>query len=408
MEAPILQITVLKGPRNGEILVCNPESTIHLGRVMRGNNLALRDAGISQKHLCFRFIQDEFRWFVSDLDTSNGTNLNGSRIESSVLVPVSDGDVFEIGEKTKLGVKIVTRRVLEGKADENNVRGRRATIRGSALNVNTGANSSRVSGEEVRLKAAQSKVSAPVRGRRNNVRHISSMASNEEEKEETLNPILVSDSGVEMGQKGTGRGREDIVTRNTARVSEKVEPRDAVMFSFSKAEDSDQNREAKVRRNPRRVKSSKVLKELDGNCAVDSSLGVKEVRTKRKGRGKTSTVSGEEKENDDNLVLKLDIQSSGPDHVAIPETRKGIKARTSADSPMVIEEEGEEDVRVEGKTDSEEGRVDFEKLTLEEWFDSMELFLPKVIHEESEKIIGILKEKGRKFDELLEVDTDMA
>jgi pSer/pThr/pTyr-binding forkhead associated (FHA) protein len=404
MEAPILQITVLEGPRNGEILVCNPKSTIHIGRVIRGNNLALRDPGISQKHLCFRFIQDDFRWFVSDLDTSNGTTLNGSRIEASVLVPVSDGDVFEIGEKTKLGVKVVPGRVLEGKGDGNNVRGRRITRRGGS-SVNTRANSSRVSGEEVKLKEAHSKISVPVRRRRKNV--TPAMASSHEEEKEILNPDLIMDSGVEMGQKGTGRGRGDIVTRSNARVLEKQEPRDSV-----RTEESDQNGEAKVRRNPRRGKSSRFLKELDGNCAVDSVLGVKEVDMKRKvrggGRGTASTVSEFAKENDDNLVLKLNIQSSDPDHVAIPEPRKGVKVRTIAGSSMVIEEEGEEDVGVEGERNCEELKVDFEKMTLDQWFDSMELFLPKVLHEECEKIIGTLKEKARKFDELLEVSTDSA
>lgn len=401
MEAPILQITVLAGPRNGEILVCNPESTIHIGRVMRGNNLALRDPGISQKHLCLRFIQDECQWFVSDLDTSNGTILNGTRIKASVLVPLSDGDVLEIGEKTKLSVRIVAGRALEGKGDGNNVRGRRVTRSSGSVS----ANLSRVSKEEVKGKEAQSKVSASVRGRKNNVRP--AVASNEEE-EQTLNPDLILDSAVEMGQKGTGRGRRGAATLNDAKVLEREEPLDSVQ-----TEDSDQNREAKVRRNPRRGKSSRVLKELDGNCAVDSALGVKEACMKRKGRGRgratTSTVSELEKENDDSLVLKLDIQSCDPDPVVIPVPRKGIKARTSADSSMVIEEEGEEVVEVdEGERISEEVKVDFEKMTLDQWFDSMEVFLPKVIHEESEKIIGILREKARKFDELLEVGTDSA
>jgi hypothetical protein len=173
-----------------------------------------------------------------------------------------------------------------------------------------------------------------------------------------------------------------------------------------------------VRRNPRRGKSSRVLKELDGNCAVDSVLRVKEVGMKRQGReggrSTASTVSEIEKENYDNLVLKLNIQSSDPDHVAIPEPKKGVQVRTIAGSSMVIVEEGEEDVGVEeGERNSEEEKngkelkVDFE-MTLDKWFDSMELFLPKTIHEECEKIIGILKEKARKFDELLEVGTDLA
>ncbi|XP_078155951.1 uncharacterized protein LOC144551739 isoform X2 [Carex rostrata] len=536
MEAPILQITVLKGPRNGEILVCNPDSPIQIGRIMKGNSLALRDPAVSQNHLCFRFIQDDFRWFVSDLNTSNGTTINGSKIQTSKLVSISDGDVIEIGLKTKLGEEALnpdlvsdsgvevgqkgtgrrrgdivtgnTARVLEKEESRDSVTfshletqesdpngeakvrrnprrvkssrvlkevdgncavdsvlevkevgkkrkgmggGRSTTSTVSeeekengdnlvfkldgpgsdpdhvaipelrkGIKATTSADSSMVieeegeedaGVEEIGLKGAQSKVSAPVRGRRNNVRPISTMVSDKEEVE-ALNPDLVSDSGVEMGQKETEKGMGDIIARSTARVLEKEESRDSVTFFHLETEESDHNREGKVRRNPRRVKSSRVLKEVDGNCTVDSVPRVKEVGMKRKGMGggrdTASTVSEEENENVDNLVLKLDSPSSDPDHVSIPELRKGTKARTSADSSMVIEEEGEEDVGVEGERNSEEARVDFEKMTLDEWFDNMEFFLPMVIREESEKIIGILKEKARKFDDLLEVGTDAA
>ncbi|KAJ4805934.1 FHA domain-containing protein [Rhynchospora pubera] len=411
MEASILQVTVLQGPRNGEILVCDPDSTIQIGRVMRGNNLALRDPGISQKHLCFRFVQadSDSRWFVSDLDTSNGTILNGSPIQASVPVPVSDGDVLEIGQKTKLGVKIVAPKVVE---EGNDARGRRrVTRRGGSLGVNLRANSSRVSEERVELKQTPSKVSAPVRGRRNNARAISAVTVNDEEKEG-----LNSDSGVEMGLKGTKRGREDIVGRNAAGVLNEEVSMDPSQFICSGVKESDQNRGTKLTRNPRKRKSSRVLKEVDTNCLVDSVLEVKEVEVKKKGMGrgkgkgnlgKASTVS-EEKENDVNIVLNLDCESTGSDHVAVLKLRKGKKARISADSSTVIEGEGEENVGVERENSSEEGRVDNEKMTLKDWFESMERFLSQAINDECERLIGIIKESARKFDELLESGHDMA
>ncbi|KAJ4773767.1 FHA domain-containing protein [Rhynchospora pubera] len=403
MEAPILQVTVLKGPRNGEILVCEPDSTIHIGRVIRGNNLALRDPGISQKHLCFRFVQADSRWVVSDLDTSNGTILNGSPIQPSVPVPVSDGDVLEIGEKTKLGVKIVVQKAVEGNELGNDVRGRRVTRRSGSLRVNSRADSSRVSEEKVELKQDPSKVSAPVRGRRNNARAICTV--NDEEKE-----ALNSYSGVEMGHKGAKRGREDVVGRNAAGVLNEEVSTDPFQFICSGIKESDQDRGAKLTRNPRKHNSSRVLKEVDTNCLVDSVLEVKEVEMKKKGmgrakgKGKASTVS--EKENDVNIVINLDSES-GSDHVAVPKHRKGKKARINADSSTAIEGEGEENVSVEEKN-CDQVRVDIEKMTLKDWFESMERFLSQEINDDCERLIGIIKENARKFDELVEAGSDMA
>ncbi|KAJ4773440.1 FHA domain-containing protein [Rhynchospora pubera] len=399
MEAPILQVTVLKGPRNGEILVCQPDSTIHIGRVIRGNNLALRDPGISQQHLCFRFVQADSRWFVSDLDTSNGTILNGSPIQPSVPVPVSDGDVLEIGEKTKLGVKIVVQKAVEGNELGNDVRGRRVTRRSGSSRGSSRVSMSRVSEVKVELQQAPSEVSAPLRGRSTNAN--TNSASHEAGKK----------SGFETGLMGTERSTEDVVIRNAAGLLNEEEPVDPFEFICSGIKESDQNRAAKLTRNPRKHNSSRVLKEVDANCLLDSVLEVKEVEMKKKGmgrakgKGKASTVS--EKENDVNTVINLDSES-GSDHVAVPKHRKRTTARISADSSTAIEGEGEENVSVEGEKNSDQVRVHTYKMTLKDWISELELVPPKVTDEDRRRILCLIEVHARKVDDLVESGRDMA
>ncbi|KAG6764539.1 hypothetical protein POTOM_032013 [Populus tomentosa] len=46
--------TVEHGPGEGETLEFRPGSTVRIGWVVRGNNVTIKDAGISSKHLLFR------------------------------------------------------------------------------------------------------------------------------------------------------------------------------------------------------------------------------------------------------------------------------------------------------------------------------------------------------------------
>ncbi|KAL5994097.1 hypothetical protein ACLOJK_034968, partial [Asimina triloba] len=105
MEAS-LKITVEKGPRKGETLEAHPKSSssIRIGRVIRGNSLAIKDSGISQKHLNIAFTDG--KWTVTDLDTSNGTFLNDVQLKALSPSALADGDVIKIGESTSIAVSI--------------------------------------------------------------------------------------------------------------------------------------------------------------------------------------------------------------------------------------------------------------------------------------------------------------
>ncbi|XP_077243220.1 uncharacterized protein LOC143883807 [Tasmannia lanceolata] len=108
---PILKLIIEKGPRKGETLECNPNSSIRIGRVIKGNNCTIKDAGISQKHLKIEFISG--KWSVTDLETSNGTVLNSVTIPSMTPSCLEEGDIIKIGEKTSIMVK------FEGKISVN-------------------------------------------------------------------------------------------------------------------------------------------------------------------------------------------------------------------------------------------------------------------------------------------------
>ncbi|KAJ3703652.1 hypothetical protein LUZ61_007357 [Rhynchospora tenuis] len=352
MEKEILQITVLKGTKNGEILVCKPGSRLNIGRVMKGNDFALRDPGISQKHLCFKFDSEVSRWVISDLDSSNGTMLNGSKIQPLVPVPITDHDVISIGEKTQLGVRIVSLVSLEENKENGDTTVRRVNPRRGLARSNARGRGS----EKEVVEEDQSRVVVPVRG---------------------------------------GRKKNNDEANSTR-----------VLADEEKMEKTDKSGGIQLRRNPRRGNSSKALRELDMNCAVDIGVEAKGVQKKRKekGKGKEAGIINDELHNRNNELL-LETDDTDSDSVIMSNEGMGFKAVTRVNSSRVAEEEkGEEDGGV--KEGFEVNHIEvgdgIENMTLGQWFESMFVFLPKVIYDETEELIQILKEKAKKFDEHIE------
>ena len=82
----MLKLYILNGPERGQAFDLEAETTL-LGR-SPNNDIRIRDVGASRKHL--KIHRKNGQYFIEDLNTSNGTLLNGERI--------SPGEKFEVGE----------------------------------------------------------------------------------------------------------------------------------------------------------------------------------------------------------------------------------------------------------------------------------------------------------------------
>ncbi|XP_010532618.1 PREDICTED: FHA domain-containing protein At4g14490 [Tarenaya hassleriana] len=102
MNPPLLKLVFLQGPREGETLEYKPGSTVRIGRIARGNDLAIKDAGISSKHL--RIEWESEKWMVQDLGSSNGTALNTTPLPADTPFDLRHGDTIKLGEYTSIVV----------------------------------------------------------------------------------------------------------------------------------------------------------------------------------------------------------------------------------------------------------------------------------------------------------------
>jgi signal transduction histidine kinase/ActR/RegA family two-component response regulator len=82
----MLKLYILNGPERGQSFDLEAETTL-LGR-SPNNDIRIKDVGASRKHL--KIHRKNGQYFIEDLNTSNGTLLNGERI--------SPGEKFEVGE----------------------------------------------------------------------------------------------------------------------------------------------------------------------------------------------------------------------------------------------------------------------------------------------------------------------
>ncbi|KAB2608155.1 FHA domain-containing protein [Pyrus ussuriensis x Pyrus communis] len=104
MEPSTLKLVMVQGLRKGETFKFVLGSRVGIARVVRGNNLSIKDSDISSKH--FSIDSKSGKWVLRDLDSSNRTILNGSDMPPNTLVDLTNDDDINIGEYTSVEVRI--------------------------------------------------------------------------------------------------------------------------------------------------------------------------------------------------------------------------------------------------------------------------------------------------------------
>lgn len=100
-----ISLTVVGGPNDGVMASSPPNQTPIVGRGST-SDFTVMDPRMSREH--FRLATIDGDWFVQDLGSSNGTSLNGDRID--VQAALCAKDVIVAGD-TKFVVEFGTQRV---------------------------------------------------------------------------------------------------------------------------------------------------------------------------------------------------------------------------------------------------------------------------------------------------------
>ncbi|PRQ36402.1 putative transcription factor interactor and regulator FHA-SMAD family [Rosa chinensis] len=416
MEPLSLKLEMLKGPREGETLEYRPGSKVRIGRVVRGNNLPIKDSGISTNHLIIDS-DESGQWMIRDLDSSNGTIVNGTKLKPDMPLELSDGDEIKIGEYTSISVKI------EGHEGD---RLRRNPRRGAAGKVGTVEES---------------------RGRRGRKKEENSELEKEGEEIEV----------VEKPKRGRGRPGKARVLKSVDLVEEVAVPEvslratqrckdvEAVVpDSENCSVECEQVKiEPKRRGGGRKRKNVQEVPRVceEGNVAAEKNLGEigpvgvngdnddKGDVPEQKDSGGIGPV--DIKENgvydddakglnlgDEEAAVGFDVAESGNDNEKAKGSDLGHEEaaidcnvgesgdKVGSGSWNCFGVNGAKDVDKKG-TDSgvKEGlswqEPDLEKMTLDDWFDYVEDSLPKAVNNEIDKICSGMREKAKLVQEYI-------
>ncbi|GAV69607.1 FHA domain-containing protein [Cephalotus follicularis] len=321
MDPPSLKLMITQGPREGETLIFPAGSTVRIGRVVRGNNLTIKDGGISSKHLTIQWDPHSSKWTLTDLDSSNGTILNSVKLSAHTPTPLHDGDTIKLGEWSSIMIKM-------NAPDESRLR-------------------------------------------RNPRRHVTA-------KNVKIEVVEVEDEGKLEDDR---RGIEEKPVARGRRRPRKVDKVESVRVTRGRKELVPEIAEVSV------VVPGKTEVELGGK--EDNEVE----KTGGGGGGRRRKIKEEE----------VEIRTSEETVEIFGLGREGGEKEKNKERVCGVE--GSEGAVIRGNVAGSCNRVkeglDFERMTLGEWFDFMEVNLPKQIIEATEELIEGMRKKAKQVKEYM-------
>ncbi|XP_008224400.1 PREDICTED: FHA domain-containing protein At4g14490-like [Prunus mume] len=396
MEPLALKLIMVQGPREGETLDFGPGSKVRIGRVVRGNNLPIKDSGISSKHLTIE--SESGKWVLRDLESSNGTLLNDTKVTPNTPLDLSDGDEIKIGEYTSITVKIDG--YEESRLRRNPRRAAVAVV--AETTVGSVAQGRAQRGRAVKQREAKRElekenaeeieaVGNRRRGRPPKARVLKSVVEDEKPVEENLVPEMStrrtrSSKNEELGKipdnSGVDGGEVKIEpkrTRGGARRRKNVPEELPVCDKPDVPEQRD-------------LGDSVIIDVKDD----EASKGLNFEEERHEEAGKEFNVRGESGDKVDNGSASGDKGENGSGRGG-----KGDNGRSSG-----VKGDNGSGSGVKGDNGSGSGSgvnesCDLEKMTLGQWFDFLEVHLPKQIIDETEEVIGEMVEKAKRLQEYM-------
>ncbi|KAK9822473.1 hypothetical protein WJX81_007006 [Elliptochloris bilobata] len=115
--ADLLRLEVTAGPCSG-VVFTRPGDLVTVGRTSK-SKVHIKDAAVSEKHATLAW--ERARWVLRDVGSSNGTAVNGKRVQEGEAVVLKDGDVVLFGTDSEVKVQ-VSRAVDEAVTVEQDLR----------------------------------------------------------------------------------------------------------------------------------------------------------------------------------------------------------------------------------------------------------------------------------------------
>ncbi|CAE5965854.1 unnamed protein product [Arabidopsis arenosa] len=259
MVPPLLKLDFTQGPRAGDSLGFKPGSTIRIGRIVRGNEIAIKDAGISTKHL--RIVSDSENWIIHDLGSSNGTILNSDTIDQDTPVNLSHGDEIKLGEYTSILVNFVSDVVQAPQEHKLPPRPRKNNKRVAVSDPDPDPiESVQEKPKRTRGSSKQEENELPKRTRASRKKNLDDIADKEEELEVEIEKKVKTRVGRPRKNAGSAITKEEEVLEEKKRVGR---PRKNASSSIAKEEEIPEEKKGNSR--ARRGKNSESVQKLGLN-----------------------------------------------------------------------------------------------------------------------------------------------